>query len=54
MHCYNLVVLEILGSVVFVTVCIMETTVLQLDKITAYHASETALTLATMAHWTLI
>ncbi len=35
------------------TACIMETTALQLDKIAADLASETALTLATMSHWTL-
>ncbi len=54
MHCDNLVVLEILGSIIFVTACIMETTALQLDTIVADHASETALTIATMAHWTSI
>ncbi len=54
MHCDNLVVLEILGSIIFVTACIMQTTALQLDEIAANHASETALTLATMAHRTSI
>ncbi len=54
MQCNNLVVLEILGSIIFVTAGIVEATALKLDKIAAEHASETALTLATMAHWTLI
>jgi hypothetical protein len=34
--------------------CIVETTSLKLDKIAAGHPSETAHTLATIAHWTLI
>ncbi len=56
MNCDNLVVLEIFGSIIFVTACIVESTVtaLKLDKITADHASETAHKLARMAHWTSI
>jgi hypothetical protein len=50
MNCYNLVVLKILGSISFVTVCIVETTSLKLDQIAAGHASETALTRAMIAH----
>jgi hypothetical protein len=54
MDCDNLVVLEIFGSIIFVTACIVETTELKRDKIATEHASDTALTLALVLQQWLI